>query len=132
MKVFIGPYPNGDFNRKIEITIDGYDTWSLDHTLSLVITAALKEFLEHPHGAPMISNDDVPPELHRPADAEDWKTDENTFKRWDWVIGEMLFAFEQGTKDDDYTIPEEVRKATEARAYNGRMLFAKYFHALWN
>ena len=32
MKVDIGHYPENDIPRVIDIAIDPYDTWSMDHT----------------------------------------------------------------------------------------------------
>lgn len=129
MQVFIGPYPGkGDEERRIEIEVHDYDTWNLDHTLGLVIIAALKKYIETPHGAPYIPNEDVPPHLHRPDGIEEWSTDDSWHPRWEWVLNEMLFAFEHGNKDTDFDEPKEVIE----RAENGRRLFAKYFHAMWN
>jgi hypothetical protein len=132
MKINFGPYPDGEQERQLEITVDGYDTWSLDHTLCLILVPALKRFKEKLHGGPLIANEDVPPQLHRPGDAIDWETDEFWFERWDWVLGEMLFAFEYGLVEDDYKLPDDERIANETRANEGRRLFAKYFHNLWD
>lgn len=132
MLVDIGPFPDGDEERKIEIRVDGYDTWNLDHTLGMIIEAALRKFKEHPHGAPFIANEDVPQHLHRPDDTPDWESDPAWHDRWSHVLDEMLFAFEYGNKEEDYDLPQEERIANETRANEGRRLFAKYFHALWN
>jgi len=52
---------------------------------------------EKKHGAPFVEDEDVPEHLRStaaPAKENEWDTDENHFKRWDWAMGEMIFAFE--------------------------------------
>ena len=42
MKINIGKFPKkSSGKRKINIEIDNYDTWNLDHTLALIIYPAL-------------------------------------------------------------------------------------------
>ena len=79
------------------IKIDRYDTWSMDHTLSPIILPMLKQLKEAKHGSPQVDDEDVPEHLRStaaPAKENEWDTDENWFKRWDWVMSEMIFAFE--------------------------------------
>jgi len=81
------------------IKIDRYDTWSMDHTLSPIILPMLKQLKEAKHGAPFVNDKDVPKGLGlRSTEAgpkeNEWDTDDNHFKRWDWVMDEMIFAFE--------------------------------------
>lgn len=86
------------FNPKINyVKIDYWDTWSMDHTLAYVILPMLKQLNEKKHGAPCVDDEDVPEELKStsaPPKENEYDTDENHFKRWDWVMGEMIFAFE--------------------------------------
>ena len=88
---------------KIEyVKIDRYDTWSMDHTLGRIVLPMLKQLKESKHGSPLVDDEDVPEELRStaaPAKENEWDTDENWFKRWDWVMDEMIFAFE--CKADD-------------------------------
>jgi hypothetical protein len=79
------------------IKIDRWDTWSMDHTLSPIILPMLKQLKEAKHGAPFVDDEDVPEHLRStsaPAKENEWDTDENHFKRWDWAMDEMIFAFE--------------------------------------
>jgi len=83
--------------RTMKIQIDPWDTWSMDHTLGYIVLPMLKQLNEKKHGAPFVDDKDVPAELRStaaPAKENDWDTDANHFKRWDWVMGEMIFAFE--------------------------------------
>jgi hypothetical protein len=84
------------------VKIDRYDTWSMDQTLSPIILPMLRQLRESKHGAPMVDDEDVPQELKStsaPAKENEWDTDENHFKRWDWVMDEMIFAFEHKVDD---------------------------------
>jgi len=89
--------------RKIKIQIDPWDTWSMDATLSMLILPMLKQLNVTKHGAPHVEDKDVPKELRStsaPAKENEWDIDENHFKRWEWVMGEMIWAFEQLNDDD--------------------------------
>lgn len=84
------------------VKIDYWDTWSMDHTLSPIILPMLRQLREVKHGAPFVDDDDVPKELRStsaPAKENEWDTDDNHFKRWDWVMDEMIFAFEHKVDD---------------------------------
>ena len=83
--------------RTIKVQIDPWDTWSMDHTLAYIVLPMLKQLNKKKHGAPFVDDKDVPAELrstNAPPKENDWDTDDNHFKRWDWVMGEMIFAFE--------------------------------------
>ena len=83
---------------KIEyVKIDRYDTWSMDHTLAHIVLPMLKQLKATKHGSPLVDDDDVPEHLRStaaPAKENEWDIDDNHFKRWDWVMDEMIFAFE--------------------------------------
>ena len=85
--------------RKIVIRIDDYDTWSADHTLSFIIHPLLIKLKNKKHGAPYVDDEDVSENLRstnaKPKENE-WDTDEFHFDRWEYVLDEMIFAFEKG------------------------------------
>ena len=90
-------HPKVDYVR-----IDPWDTWSMDHTLADVILPMLKQLQETKHGAPHVDDRDVPKELrstNAPPKENKWDTDELWFARWDWVLAEMIFAFEHKVDD---------------------------------
>ena len=79
------------------VKIDRWDTWSMDHTLADIILPMLKQLKETKHGSPFVDDEDVPDELkstNAPPKVNEYDVDENHFKRWDWVLDEMIFAFE--------------------------------------
>lgn len=162
MKIYLGPY-NDEDRRDIKIELDPYDTWNLDHTLSLIIHPLLVQLKDTKQGAPYVDDEDVPEHLRSTAAApkeNEWDTDSLHFDRWDWVMDEMIWSFGQSADDEeqfehnvdnlkmtmeekltfgieDPTKPEyfydkEGHKAHEERKLRGRMLFAKYYRALWD
>ena len=81
------------------VKIDRYDTWSMDHTLADIVLPMLKQLKEKQHGAGFVDDADVPEGLGlRSTEAtpkeNEWDTDSNHFARWEWVMNEMIFAFE--------------------------------------
>ena len=105
MKVHIGRYPkDSSKEQKISVRIDKWDTWSMDHTLAHIVTPMLKQLRDTKHGAPYTDDADVPEELRKsaaPPTEHEWDTDDNHFKRWDWILDEMIFAFESKLTDWD-------------------------------
>ena len=100
---------NPFIRRKVKIRIDPWDTWSMDHTLSQIIAPMLRQLRKDQHGAGSVEDCDVPENLQKinsPPVNEDGETDENFFARWDWVLDEMIWAFEQlegeGNWEDQY------------------------------
>ena len=153
--------------RTIKVHIDRWDTWSMDHTLAPIILPMLKQLKETKHGAPYVENADVPKELRinvhqKVAYKTDGTTDPKFFERWDWVLDEMIFAFESKVddsweeqfetgendllwkklEDGNYEMVDgpnhtreydwEGRKAYQERISNGFRLFGKYYESLWD
>jgi hypothetical protein len=116
MIVEIGPYTDGDAERIENIQIANYDTWNMDHTLAVIIYPMLIQLKETKHGAPAVDLEDVPPELRMEKTAytgapvqydlfyDDVEKiqEELFFKRWDWVMEEMIFAFASKTVNEDW------------------------------
>lgn len=102
--------------RKVKIRIDNYDTWNMDSTLALIVLPMLKQLKEKKHGSHVVELEDVPEHL-RAYTTEDW-SDQKTFEfyqehtvkegdrdihaRWDWVMDEMIWAFEQLQPECDW------------------------------
>ena len=88
--------------RSIKIRIDKYDTWNMESTLALIILPMLKQLKETKHGGPFVDDKDVPVELRStsaPPKKDKYDIDDNHFARWDYVLDEMIWAFEQKTID---------------------------------
>ena len=134
---------------RITIRIDKYDTWSMYSDLALIILPMLKDLQATKHGAPHVDDADVPEYLRStsaPPKENDWDLDDNWFERWDYVLEEMIWAFQEIIYDDDcdyepnyHILPNgeygeyQYDEAEEynARLQNGTILFGKYFRNLW-
>ena len=143
------------------VKIDRWDTWSMDNTLAQIILPMLKQLHKSKHGAPSVDDEDVPEYLRshmaQPKEYE-WDIDSLHFMRWDWVLDEMIWAFEQKVKDDDESpffdhsennpdsfpwnekgeyvsktkVDWDKLKIHQDRKQNGYRLFGKYYQALWD
>jgi hypothetical protein len=142
--------------QQIKVRIDPQDTWSMDHTLAHIITPMLVQLKRTHHGAPSVDNADVPEELRStsaPPKENEYDTDSNHHLRWDWILDEMIWAFNQKCRDhweDDYYgdyvedqkngsmagsfewVDHEGQKAHQERMSNGFRLFGKYYENLWD
>jgi hypothetical protein len=157
MKVDIGHYPENDMPRVIDIAIDPYDTWSMDHTLALIIAPMLKQLKATKHGAPFVDDEYVPEHLRStaaPPTENEWDVDDNHFKRWDYVLDEMIWAMEQivdhdneglffdhSEVDEEADLMEQIAQikcdlpaldAHRKRITNGTKLFGIFFQNLWD
>ena len=142
-------------HRKVKVKLDPYDTWSADQTLAHIILPMLKQLKEQKQGSPNVDDEDVPENLRSTNAApkeHPWDTDEHWFKRWDYVIDEMIWAFERHLEgddkfydhsqvDDSEGFSEQISKikvdydglnAWEERKQNGFRLFGKYYQCLWS
>jgi hypothetical protein len=98
---------NSNKKRKISVHIDNHDVWSADHTLALIIVPVLKKLKEQKNGSPCVDDEDVPENLRTTATeplTEEEKnighTDDLWEQRWEWVLDEIIWAFEQHAMDD--------------------------------
>ena len=146
MKVEIGPYPD-DCNeqRLVDIHIDSWDTWNMDDTLALIILPMLEQLKETKHGSPYVDIEDVPPELqlhggtrHELAQYDMFASDEHDkmcydaiHARWEWVMDEMIWAFEMMNSDEFYDGLQYERDVHQ-RMSNALTLFGKYYRGLWD
>jgi hypothetical protein len=97
--------------RKISVRIDRWDTWNMETTLGYIIRPMLQQLHASKHGAPWVDDEDVPEHLRSTAareltqeERDNGHTDDNHFKRWDWVLDEIIFAFEslEGGINEDW------------------------------
>lgn len=170
MRVHIGTYPAYNKKkriqpaRKIRIKVDRWDSWSAYETIALIAVPVLKQLKKTKHGAPFTEDKDVPRALRSRITAaakKQGKLDKNHFKRWDWILREIIWGFEQLTKDferqyhrgkidlkfveqpDGGSIMEKGPKDTHRfdragydahckRIEGALTLFAKYAMALWD
>lgn len=148
--------------RKIVVKYHNYDTWSLDHTLALIILPGLKQLKATNHGYASVDNSDLPTACLKDASGEE---------RWEWVMDEMIWTFEEIANDypgaeafhsgnvgilwtkvdahgnenpegslyrmdngpnHTFNVDFEGRKAYDERIQEGLNLFGKYYRNLWD
>ena len=155
------------------VKIDKWDTWSMDNTLAPIILPMLKQLKESKNGSPFVDLEDVPEHLRTTGTQEYeeqsvfdfYKEDKsydddypNIHARWEWVLDEMIWAFEQKANDDseeqffDHSECDDEKKpwdndgnyvsklkvdwdglkAWQKRKENGFRLFGKYYEGLWD
>lgn len=152
-------YIHSKRKRKISIKIDNFDVWNMDNTLAHIIHPMLVKLKMVKHGNPIIDDEDIPTGLNIRKDEAtelgiDEFPDENSTKRWEWVLDEMIWTFEQLKSDDDtakFYDHSKVDKTQsfctqikmieidnvgleehEARKARGLKFFGKYYQALWD
>jgi hypothetical protein len=99
----------------------------MDSTLAHIILPMLKELREVKHGAPFTDDEDVPEQLracNAPPLKNEWDTDDYFFARWDWIMGEMIYAFDAKLNHGCLLRDE--------RMDHGFKLFGKYYQGLWD
>lgn len=124
--------------QKVSIHIDPWDTWSMDCTLAPIITPMLIQLKKTKHSVPYVYPEDVPDKLRPTIMMED---------RWDYVLDEMIWAFEQKCRDhweQNYYGPytdelfecewtdDKRREKHQQKMSNGFRLFGKYYENLWD
>lgn len=89
--------------RKVKVKYHNYDTWSLDHTLALIILPGLKQLKATNHGFGLVDNADVPEHLRATQEQLDAfhtdGTDCGGEERWNWVMDELIWTFTQIVED---------------------------------
>ena len=105
MKVYIGRYTDGKEPRKIDIRIDKWDTWGMDHTLALIILPMLKQLRDTKHGSSgrmpgfqqtsNLGQSSFP--FYAEGDDAAW---EAGHKQWDEIMEKMIWSFEQVLDDN--------------------------------
>ena len=125
-----------------EIIIHSWDTWNMDYTLAKIILPMLKQLKVTKHGSPNVDNEDVPINLRAPEeDVLKYKTlgetDPDFFKRWDWVLDEMIYAFDCKVNKEEVYMRFDIKdrrgmEKEQERISNGFKLFGKYYESLWD
>jgi hypothetical protein len=81
----------------------------MDHTLAMIVHPMLLKLKEQKHGSPHVDPEDVPENLHpdpnrvkmqENGEIGEWDVDNTVHLRWDWVLNEMIHAFECEVDED--------------------------------
>ena len=127
--------------RRVYVYIDDYDVWNMDDTLKYIIHPMLIKLRDTKRGSGMVDDCDVPENLRSTAPGardglEEWECDHNLHYRYDWVLNEMIWAFDPENSSPELVPNTEgkgwdVFEAWDKRCDNARRLFAKYYVTLW-
>jgi len=148
--------------QAVYVQIDKWDTWSMDYTLAYIVAPMLVQLRDTTHSFGNVDIEDRPehlvgtlptPNSHEP--------DEFAEQAWEWVLNEMIFAFESKSKDWEeqfysgesdrvfkdlengyiewlegpnhtFEIDMKGMKKYQDRISNGFRLFGKYYEGLWS
>lgn len=110
MKVNIRKFNSGPTERKMNIQIDKWDTYSMDHTLSVIILPLLLQLKDSKMGVPSEFVNSIGHDLDGNYYFDFINEDSNAVfdagcKKWDEVLDKMIWSFQQivfGDYDDAY------------------------------
>lgn len=125
--------------RKVKIKIDKWDTWNADRTLALITLPMLKQLKATKHGYHIVDVEDVPKD-YQFIEREDYDAQMDLFDvpranteptmdelRWEWVLDEMIFAFEHlvdDTWESKFTSGNfDVKWVKDDTTYEGQSLY---------
>jgi hypothetical protein len=139
MKVNIGPYNSNKNRRKIKVHVDYFDTYSLDHTLAIIILPCLIQLKNSQQGIPIINKSETDPNQMTfdffEEDVESLYYEKNT-EAWNEIMDKMIWSFQQLAFDRDNNIfkldTADARLLYDERIQEGLDLFSKYYRALWD
>jgi hypothetical protein len=125
--------------RKVDVRIDPYDTWSMDHTLALIVHPMLVQLKAANHGY-FSSDPEDAPQIGKGEETDYGGNDTLALDRYNWIMDEMIWTFEQLSHGDELTFYNsekdfydiDAARAHDERIANGLRLFGKYFRALWD
>lgn len=147
---------NDKRKRTVFVKIDRQDVWSADSTLAHVIAPLLKRLKADKNGSPRVDDEDVPDHLKSTAapPATDYDIDANWHLRWEWVLDEMIWAFEQHALGEDHVqffdnsavdkeapledqlkqigYNKEAHLAWVKRKQHAFVMFGKYYQSMWS
>jgi hypothetical protein len=133
--------------RTVKIRIDNYDVWGMDSTIALIALPLLKKLKEKKQGSPHVDDEDVPEHLRvaaaTPLTEEEQHCgypDNNFHLRWEWVVDEIIWGFENMIADDEGKtefykegrLDLEAHKKFHDRIQNAMCLFGKYLQGMWD
>lgn len=101
MKVDISYYKAGKRKgqvRKNHVVCSERDAYNADWTIAQMVLPLLLQVKKDKQGAPFVDDVYVPEELRSTACApkeNEWDTDDNWFKRYDYVLDEIIFAMQE-------------------------------------
>lgn len=154
MKVNIEEYKDDNTPRVVDVVVESFDLYNADNTIGLIIHPILVAYKDKCTSVFYVDDEDVPDELKTGGTDSDFKDFDAGKRKQDWVIDEMIYAFECLGPNSDwegkyynfkdgydtapfekmhlfYEVDEEGLEAAEKRLNNGLRLFGRYCRGLW-
>lgn len=156
MKVNFGKYKKNGKERTEKVEIHDWDTFSADHTLSLIIHPLLvrfKEVSKEKGGVPsdFLETVDVSEMTEEEAEAIHEKLHDEAEKRWHEILDKMIWSFNEIKNNYEgeeafFSINEDVPEEDIENRYDmdknglndyyekideGLTLFGRYYRSLW-
>lgn len=91
--------------RTVKVRVDSYDVWNADTTFAYIILPVLKKLREKKQGCPWTEHSDGPWYYRFDIGQDQYNSDEKgsySHQRWQWILDEMIWAFEQLQPDNDW------------------------------
>ena len=91
--------------QKVKVKVDPWDIWGVDDTRSMVILPVLLAYREGINSAPHVDDSDVPEHLRANLGEDQCmleNPDDNWHARWEWVVDEIIWTFQQLQPDYDW------------------------------
>ena len=107
MKVNLGKYPKGNSRRRVDVKIDYFDTWSLDHTLATIILPTLIQLKHTKHGVPSELIDRIGGDFDSNyvfdfIKEDDGQVFDQLCEQWDEILDKIIWSFLQLSIEDEY------------------------------
>lgn len=142
--------------QQVYVRIDRHDTWNMDTTLAHLVLPMLQQLKATKHGSPHVDDFDTPQHLwstNAQPKEHPWDLDSNWHKRWEYVLSEMIWAFQQHLNPDEdsqfWTHPKDPTLSFKQQLKNSKLdeaqynqhhhrkqkafeLFGKYYQCLWD
>lgn len=105
MKVNLGKFPKTSDRRKVDIQIDNYDTWNVDHTLAMIVLPLLLQLKVTKMGVPAEFADvsgadyDMQDSFDFVKEDHNWAFEQKC-KEWETILDKMIWSFLQIVTDD--------------------------------
>ncbi len=105
MKINIRNFNKGPTERKIDVQIDKWDTYSLDHSMALIILPALIQLKQTKHGVPSKFVASVGSDHDENFSFDFVKEDSNAVfdkgcAQWEETLDKMIWSFQQLVMDE--------------------------------
>jgi hypothetical protein len=105
MKAHIRKFNKGASERKIDIHVDKWDTYNMDHTAALLIYPLLVQLKNSKHGIPsdfaVVGGEDYSSQYSFEfySETRDWAFDKSC-EKWDETLDRMIWSFYQVAYND--------------------------------